>query len=124
MPVHRWASCLNDITDFDGRSTAQEADSIGPVPFGGFPQEIAQGPYEATVSDGEMVFSSTKTTPPCFRSSSAQALSNGGIVLRSYVTNVHPCMAACGRQAESCLSEEFSLFPFRHITNFMSRLRL
>jgi hypothetical protein len=48
MPVRRWASCLNDITDFDGRSTAQEADSIGPVPFGGFPQEIAQGPYEAT----------------------------------------------------------------------------
>jgi hypothetical protein len=26
----------------------QEADSIGPIPFGGFPQEIAQGPYEAT----------------------------------------------------------------------------
>jgi hypothetical protein len=48
MPVHRWASCLNDKTDFDGRSTAQQADSIGPVPFGGFPQEIAQGPYEAT----------------------------------------------------------------------------
>jgi hypothetical protein len=41
MPVHRWASCLNDIADFDGRSTAQEADSIGPVPFGSFPQEIA-----------------------------------------------------------------------------------
>jgi hypothetical protein len=35
-------------TDATGRSTAQEADSIGPVPFGGFPQEIAQGPYEAT----------------------------------------------------------------------------
>jgi hypothetical protein len=50
MPVRRWASCLNDIdiTDFDGRSTAQEADSIGRVPFGGFSQEIAQGPYEAT----------------------------------------------------------------------------
>jgi hypothetical protein len=47
-PELRWASCLNDITDFDGRSTAQEADSIGPVPFGGFPQEIAQGSYEAT----------------------------------------------------------------------------
>jgi hypothetical protein len=47
-PVHRWASCLNNITHFDGRSTAQEADSIGPVPFAGFPQEIAQGPYEAT----------------------------------------------------------------------------
>src|SRR6266480_3725728 len=35
------------------------------------------------VSDGEMVFSSTKITPPCFRSSSTQALSNGGIVVRS-----------------------------------------
>ena len=33
---------------YDDRSTAQEADSVGPVPVGGFPQEIAQGPYEAT----------------------------------------------------------------------------
>jgi hypothetical protein len=48
LHVRRWASCLNDITDFDGRSTAQEADSVGPVPFGGFSQKIAQGPYEAT----------------------------------------------------------------------------
>jgi hypothetical protein len=24
MPLHRWASYLNDITDFDGRSTAQD----------------------------------------------------------------------------------------------------
>jgi hypothetical protein len=54
------------------------------------------------VSDGEMVFSSTKITPPCFRSSSPQALSNGGMVLRSYVTNVNPCAAACCKQAESC----------------------
>src|SRR5580704_17150538 len=54
------------------------------------------------VSDGDMVFSSTKITPPCFRSSSAQALSNMGIVLRSWVTNVNPCAAACCRQAESC----------------------
>jgi hypothetical protein len=54
------------------------------------------------VSDGDMVFSSTKITPPCFRSSSAQALSNGGIVLRSQVTSVNRCTAACCRQAESC----------------------
>src|SRR6267154_5006018 len=30
------------------------------------------------ISDGEMVDSSTRITPPCFRSSSAHALSNGG----------------------------------------------
>src|SRR5579864_4599591 len=35
------------------------------------------------MSAGEIVFSSTKTTPPCRRPSSAQILSNGGIVLRS-----------------------------------------
>ena len=31
-----------------GPSTPQEADSIGPVPFRGFPGEVAQGSYEAT----------------------------------------------------------------------------
>jgi hypothetical protein len=34
-------------------------------------------------SDGGIVFSSTKTNPPCVLPSSAQTLSNGGIVLRS-----------------------------------------
>ena len=33
--------------DFDGLSTPQEADAIGPVPFPGFPGEIAQGSYDA-----------------------------------------------------------------------------
>src|SRR5690348_12504502 len=34
-------------------------------------------------SDGGIVFSSTKINPPCLLPSSAQVLSNGGIVLRS-----------------------------------------
>src|SRR6185437_3220182 len=35
------------------------------------------------ISAGEMLFSSTKMTPPCSRPSSAQALRSRGIVLRS-----------------------------------------
>ncbi|MGO9072913.1 MAG: hypothetical protein ACLQEI_01880, partial [Terriglobales bacterium] len=38
---------------------------------------------EERMHGGEIVFSSTKITPPCVRSSSAQVLSRGGIVLRS-----------------------------------------
>lgn len=53
------------------------------------------------MSPGEMVFSSMKMTPPWLRCSSAQALSSGGIVLRSYVTRVNPRVAACSRHAES-----------------------
>ena len=79
MPVHRWASCLNDITDFDGRSTAQEAESHLAV----FLKRLLKARTRPPVSDGDMVFSSTKIAPPCFRSSSDQALSNAGIVLRS-----------------------------------------
>jgi len=38
---------LRKRDDFDGSSTPQEADSIGPVPFRGFPGET-QGSYKAT----------------------------------------------------------------------------
>src|ERR1700756_697573 len=41
-------------------------------------------------SDGEMVLSSTKITPPCFRCCSTQVLSSRGIGLRSYLTSVKP----------------------------------
>ena len=34
--------------NFDGPSTPQEADSIGPVPSRRLPREVIQGPYEAT----------------------------------------------------------------------------
>lgn len=53
------------------------------------------------MSAGEIVFSSTKITPPWLRCSSAQSFSRGGIVLRSCVTRVRPCLAASSRQAES-----------------------
>src|SRR5215510_4517934 len=55
-----------------------------------FFERLSKARMSPPVSDGEMVFSSTKITPPCFRSSSAQTLSSGGIVLRSYVTSVNP----------------------------------
>ncbi len=70
--------------------------------FAVFLERLLKARTRPPVSAGEMVFSSTKITPPCFRSSSAQALSNGGIVLRSYVTSVNPCAAASCKQAESC----------------------
>src|SRR6185312_12881891 len=52
-------------------------------------------------SDGGILFSSTKITPPCRRFSSAHVLSNGGMVLRSYVTSVRCCAAASLRHSES-----------------------
>jgi len=69
------------------------------------------------ISAGEIVFSSTKITPPCFRSSSPQALSSGGIVLRSYVTSVNPCAAAYCKQAESgCPKNSPSFHSARQLT--------
>src|SRR5437773_11805967 len=51
--------------------------------FAVFLERLLKARTRPPVSDGEMVFSSTKITPPCSRSSSAQAFSKGGIVLRS-----------------------------------------
>src|ERR1035438_5288057 len=65
------------------------------------------------ISAGEIVFSSTKTTPPCVRPSSAQFLSRGGIVLRSYVTSVNPWAAASPKQGESACPRKC---PFSHST--------
>src|SRR5580704_2526755 len=59
------------------------------------------------MSAGEIVFSSTKITPPWGRSSSAQSFSNGGIVLRSYVTRVNRRFAASSRQTEFPSQESF-----------------
>jgi hypothetical protein len=70
------------------------------------------------ISVREIVFSSTTTTPPCFRFSSAQTLRSGGIVLRSYVTSVKPCVAASCRANGVFLSEKVSVFPFHHIANY------
>src|SRR5439155_10698935 len=50
--------------------------------FALFLERLLKARTRPPVSDGEMVFSSTKIIPPCSRSSSAQAFSKGGIVLR------------------------------------------
>ena len=63
------------------------------------------------MSAGEMVFSSTKITPPCFRPSSAHVLSSGGMVLRSKVTSVNRSVAASSKQAESSWPRKL---PFSH----------
>src|SRR5258708_30768935 len=61
------------------------------------------------MSAGEIVFSSTKITPPCDRSSSAQSFRNGGIVLPSYLTKLKRCFAASNKQTESSLPRKFPL---------------
>jgi hypothetical protein len=117
MPLRRWASSSNDITNFDGRSMAQEAaDSIGLVPFGGFPQEITQGTYEATRIRwryGLFVNKNYSAVLSLFFRPGFEQREN----LRSWVTNVNPCTAACCRQAESCCPKN-SPPPFRQTRNY------
>ena len=118
MPVHRWASCLNDITDFDGRSTAQEADSIGPVPFGGFPQEIAQGPYEATRIRwryGLFVKKNHSAVLSLFFRTGFEQRGNRPSIVGNKRPPLHGCLLQAGRVL---LSQEFSLLPFRQTRNF------
>jgi hypothetical protein len=70
------------------------------------------------ISVREMVFSSTKTTTPCFRSSSAQ-----NFELRrdrsSVIRNKRQALCGGFLQASGVfLSEEVSVFRFHHIANY------
>src|SRR6516162_1914096 len=51
--------------------------------FEAFRDRLLKPRIRPPLSEGEMVFSSTKITPPCLRPSSPQVLRSGGIVLRS-----------------------------------------
>jgi len=64
-------------------SAPQEVHLVGPIHFFRLPASEMSARVSPAMSACEMVFSSTKITPPWDRSSSAQSFSNGGIVLRS-----------------------------------------
>ena len=66
------------------------------------------------MSAGEMVFSSTKMTPTCRRSCSAQVLSSGGMVRRSVGHEGEPLCRCFAKARSVLLPEEDSVFPFRH----------
>src|SRR5271166_1911161 len=74
----------------------------------------SNAPTNPPMSAGEMVFSSTKMTPPCLRPASAQVFSNSGMVRRSEVTSVSRCREASSKQAESSWPRKS---PFSHSTS-------